>query len=339
MCGNSGSNPAFVDPRCGRAVQTCLPGAPRLSRVIGRRFRYSQPPPDRLTVDQTGKGGAGALRYWMLRLFLTAQSRPPLLALLGETEEPDRRSRQQFLESVFTQELQFRHHGSDFIWRHYSIVEGTFLVGVIARRTTTRLGGSPTEDFGVKDAENWITANVLIDISDHPDGQKVAMEHDGALGTPFPVFRALVDYVNARQDDDWIISVHPITLSTDFWSVVQKHRGQISQIELTFVPPNIFGGSSATETAMKELNKIDNMTEMEVKIKNPSKALTPQSERLREAVDYISKGGGEIQLKSGNEVLYSSETVVDTQSIPDETEVQQADPGVLRGIIKLLFGR
>jgi hypothetical protein len=219
---------------------------------------------------------------------------------------------------------------------------GDKIVGVLAKEDSVRVAGPPEENFALHDVSNWDTANVLIDSSAADDGQKVAMQNVAALGQPPAIFRTLVNHINsANPESDWVISVNAITTREQFWAAAERYRGHISEIDLQFEVPNIWGGESETEKALRELKEQNNAQQVEVKIKNQQGKIQPDSERVRESVDYIAKGGGAALLRDETQnVVYSTETEENIVTIPVDPDfpIQDANTSVLRDLIRRIFG-
>jgi hypothetical protein len=279
------------------------------------------------------------MRYAMLQLFLARRVKE---ADLFSKLEPER-SRQQFLLDVFTKETRFEHWKRPYVYKPFPsvdvTVDATVAVGVIAKEHTVTIAGPPEEAFVPKEVEDWDTANVLIDAS--ADQQIAAMQP--TVGAAVHIFRSLADHINANNPaSEWMIAVNPVTTKEQFWGIAEKYKGHISEIDLSFAVPNIWGGQSETEKALKELRTENNAQEVEVKIKNKDGQLNPDSERLRRSVEYIAQGGGTAKLRDDtHNTIFSSdnEENIITTSIEPDFPIQGADAGMIASLIKRLFGK
>jgi hypothetical protein len=277
------------------------------------------------------------MRYAMMQLFLTRRvAEGDLLSLL-----PPDKTRQQYLDQVFSTEIRFEHYKRPYVFKPFPMLkDSSHIIGVIAKERTITVAGPPEQSFLPKSVEDWETANLLIDTSETE--QRAAMQTQPSVGNPLQIFRSLIDHINiTHPNTEWTISTNPVTRREEFWSAVERNRGHIAEIDLSFVVPNIWGGSSETEKALKDLKEKNNAQEVEVKIKNREGQLVPDSDRVRESVNYIAKGGGEVQLRDENQsTLYSSsqeESVVTIPIAPD-FPVQGADTGMITSLIHRLFG-
>jgi hypothetical protein len=136
---------------------------------------------------------------------------------------------------------------------------------------------------------------------------------------------------------NWIVSINAIINNSEFWEIVSKNAGKISEIELAFVTPNIWNGKTATDDALKALRSKNNAQEVEVKLINHDKNLKPDSEEVRSAVEYISKGGGRTRIKRGNKILYNSENKAISETPDEDIAIQDADLQLIYALFRRLF--
>jgi hypothetical protein len=273
------------------------------------------------------------MRYSILQLFLAERVKETdLFSSLGVA-----RTRQQFLSDVFSKETRFEHWKRPYVYKPFSSPDSAYVIGVIAKEHLVTVAGPPEEEFVNKQVEDWDTANVLIDT--FSTEQLAAMQP--TVGAAVHIFRSLADHINASTTAEWIIAVNPVTTKEQFWGVAEKYKGHIAEIDLSFAVPNIWGGQSETEKALKELKTENNALEVEVKIKNRDGQLNPDSDRLRQSVAYIARGGGTAKLRDdSNNTIFSSdneENIVTTPIDPD-FPIQSADEGMIASLIKRLFG-
>lgn len=278
------------------------------------------------------------MRYWMMQMLLTRRDEGTLFDALDP-----RPARQPYLAEVFNRETQFEYWNQSYVYKPFvTLADPAVVAGVIGRLHSLHVAGPPEEAFAPKQVQDWDTANVLINIASTPDGQKAAMQI-GSVGNPLHIFDALAEQINsANSSSPWLINVNAVTRQEQFWEVAQRYQGHIKELDLSFDVPNIWDGASETEKALKRLRDENNAQEVEIKIKNKSGALQPDSQQIRGSVDYIAKGGGEAQIKDDHDtVVYSSkqeESVVATPVDPDPP-IQEADEGMVRSLIRQIFGK
>jgi len=275
------------------------------------------------------------MRYWMMQLSLVRRDEGTLFFPLDP-----RQSRQEYIQSVFNRETRFEYWNAPYVFKPFPTPDNTILIGVIGRQHVVSVAGGPEEGFIQKDIQDWETANVLIDSG--PVAQTVAMQHRTQTN-PLNIFHALVEHINSHTENSiWSIAVNSITRQEQFWEVAERYRDHLKELDLSFQVPNIWGGSTETEDALKKFRDENNAQEVDFKIKKRDGKLQPDSERIRQSVDYIAKGGGEVQLRDDHDaVVYSSateESVVTTPIDPD-FPIQEADQGMIRSLIQRIFGK
>jgi hypothetical protein len=275
------------------------------------------------------------MRYSMLQLLLASRDAGTLLSQI-----PPRQTRQQYIQRTFGSEITFQHYQATYVYRPFKTPNSDFLVGVVARERPVTIGGPPEEQFIHKEIVSWETANVFIDTSADGEGQKVAMQN--VVGQPLAIFKSLVDHINSsNQNADWLIEVNAITSKEQFWSIAEQYRGHIKEVDFDFAVPNIWGATTETEKALREFKEKNNAQSVEVKIKNKDGKLNPDSERVREAVEYAAKGGGVSRIRDDTEAtVFSSdreESNITTPLIEPDPPIQEADIDLIRSLIRRIF--
>src|SRR5260370_5154203 len=280
-------------------------------------------------------GWEHCVRYHLMQLFLARRDEG---TLFGTT--PARQSRQKCIQEIFAREIQFEHFKQPYVFEPFESPQSDKIVGVIGKERSVTVAGPPAEKFAHHEVSNWETANVLIDSSGGGDGQKIAMQT--TIGQPIAIFRSLVDHVNNMHVVlEWLVVVNAITTREQFWTAAERYRGHIAEIDLAFEVPNIWDGQSETEKALRELKEKNNAQEVEVKIKNKDGQLIPDSQRIRDSVEYITRGGGKAQLRDETQAtIYTSDSEENAVSVPVEPDaaVQDADVRLLQYLIGRLFG-
>jgi hypothetical protein len=278
----------------------------------------------------------------MMRLFLADRFAGTLWE--DEPRDTEHSTREEYLRSVFTNEVRFKHRKQTYVFTPYPSPSGAILTGVVAREHTITVGRPPEENYQKADVPDWDTANVFIDVSGHDDGQKVAMQDVGSVGAPLSVFRSLADYINRREQlADWLIAVNSITSDKDFWKVVAENQGHITEIDLVFAAPNIWGGVSETEKGLKKLEQKNGIKETEIKLRNSEGNVNPGTSDdggvIATSIDYINRGGGRYKAKCRRKTIYNSEDNV-IKKIPDkDIPIQDAEQHVVIALATWLMSK
>lgn len=283
----------------------------------------------------------------MIRLFLTERQQLNLPLINGapiSDSRPMLLTRQEYIRDIFGRERRFPYRDQVYCYTPFES-DGNILTGVVARERTVKIGMPPEAHYQTAMVPDWDTSNVFVDISGDIDGQKIAMQESPVVGQPLAILRSFMDSINRDNLlQKWTIIVNNITSDDDFWSAVSKYKGRIAEIDMVFAAPNIWGGQTETEKALRELNKINGMTETEVKIKNPEGKIDPGSAddggAIAESVNYIRRGGGSIKMKSTRRrPIYNSDNHVVKKSPNEDYAVQAAERSVVLALAKWLLDR
>lgn len=249
------------------------------------------------------------MRYVYLRLFLSEIEQPPILLKTGTIQQ--RLPRQEYLEDVFNRRWHFSHYSKDMVYVPIERGEGddqTFTFGRVGRKVSSSENASPDEKFETTKHVAWMAANLLLNTSSSPDGQKLAIQDRIEVGKPISIINSLVNHINETlEDSGWIISANPIVERQSFWEAVEKHKGQITRAEFTYVTPNVLGIRSKLNERLKEYRANENAQEVTVILSEPKGQLQLNSQEVHDAVDYTSEGGGSAKLKVGRETIFDSQ--------------------------------
>ena len=248
------------------------------------------------------------MKYHYLRLFLLPQAQLPLFeesnALPANTTRPE------YLSYIFRQRIDFIHRKKQFVYVPIGEEErdtGPVLLGRVGRLVYTTVNAPPEADFEEIDLDSWRAANLLIDTSDQPDGQKVAFQHHAHVGKPLPIAESLVMHINRINPiSGWLMEINPITEKQSFWDAVSQHGSEITRAEFTFVTPNIFGFHTTLNDDLRRMREQHNASSVTEVLQNPKGNLDLKGENIEGAVEYITEGGGQSKLKAGSDTVYDS---------------------------------
>ena len=279
------------------------------------------------------------LRYHYLRLSLLPKERPPILEAANAV--PPARSRQQYLRGIFNERIDFEHWKRMLVYVPVGVEdgpEGPLMLGRIGRSIASTENAPPESGFEEITRPSWRAANVIIDTSDHPDGQKVAFQLHPNVGRPLPIAARLVDHLNeVNPDSGWLIEINLIKNQQTFWDAANRHRGEITLAEFTFVTPNILGIRSQLNKELKGKRERHNATSVTEALHNPKDNLDLDDAQVKDAVDYISEGGGKTKLKVGRETVYDSENEGRLVEVEDDEPLTRGNPSTWKRISSKLF--
>ena len=253
------------------------------------------------------------MRFVLARMFLL--ERPQIDAFERTSKSGLRPTREEWLRSVFGEVINFSHRQAE---RKYNPDHGRTEIAdlIIARigRETSLKDNDPEDNLRERVRPIWRACLVIIDPKHHGDGQKVAIETSTEVGSAFGNFKSLVTAINARvPPEPYLIELHAISDQTNFWEYVKQNRGNVTSITLEVSMPNMFGGESSFEEDVKALRDREKARHLRETIENPD-GLDPETERMRAAVSYATRGGGRVKAKAKNALPYDSQSDVQHMS-------------------------
>lgn len=252
-------------------------------------------------------------RFQLFRLSLTRTQQPDLFG-------PDSdRSRSEYLTSAFAKDRSFDHYGTQFYFRpdhNRSRPDGR--LGRLGREITVDENLPPEEDFLEVSHESWKACVVVIDPTDHADGQKASVQVDIRIGKPLSIFRTLVKAINEEERlAPYLITAEPIFDTSSFWEFASKNRGAITSITFEFTVPN--GLWSANSSLREELNQAREHIRAQKVISTfkSEQAIDVESDQIREAVNYAGSGSGEFKAIARNNRRFNSANKSKITTIPE----------------------
>lgn len=228
---------------------------------------------------------------------------------LIERDQPDifveRMSREDWLRAHLGQAIEFRHMGKTLHWvpKDWS---DELISGYIERKRSKTQHHGPPEGGDEFVGEEWQGSIVIIDPVHRPGGQKLAFEHDEAVGQPAAILTTLVNRLNQDSTSQYALHFKPLIREGTFARFVQKHGGTLEYVSFKFTVPNmIFGAETKTETGLKRIGKETGAQEVELKLESDDgvRADTPS---VVEAVEYAEEGNARITAKARNGDYWSS---------------------------------
>lgn len=100
--------------------------------------------------------------------------------------------------------------------------------------------------------------------------------------------------------------------------------------------PNMFGGSSSFEEDVKRLRDREKARRVKETIENED-GLEPETERMRDAVSYATRGGGKVKARAKNAAPYDStkdKKYLEAPLDPDSRDVEQKKRSALDAMDK-----
>lgn len=249
-------------------------------------------------------------------------------------------TREEYLRLVFGEDRVFEHYGNMFHYKAQAGSPDTALLGRIGRRVEMEENLSPAEGLLEAVHETWKAAVLVVDPTDHVDGQKAALEIDRQVGGPLALLTALAEAINIDHPDaPFHIEVNPIFDASSFWTWAAEHEGQVTEVAFDLIAPNgLFNTRNSVRDEMKSAREQTGANEVSVKLKS-SDAIDVSSDPVIEAVEYAVSSGGKVRGKAANGDRFNSSQRPKTTSISSDDGGNE--PLILRAARKIseILGR
>lgn len=230
-------------------------------------------------------------------------------------------TREQHLRDAFGQSWSFLHRKVpfDFVQIDTDPAAPDVVFGRIGRPIRREENKSREEGFAEVDHNAFKAALFVLDPTGWEDGQKIALQIDPEVGTPFSVLTSLVEHINAQtHSSPFLMEVQPLFDGHDFWRFVGAHKHEITRLAFHFTAPN---GPWSLTTSLKAdqeaYKKITGATQIDTTFKNPE-GLDVDNDFIREAVEYTETGSGTVKAKTKSGASFSSTSTPITVRLPDE---------------------
>ena len=234
-------------------------------------------------------------------------------------------TREMWLRDILGRDIRFQHRGGNF---HYAPVQEhdagkDMIVGRIGRQITVVENEPPEGHLAETERETWKAAIVLIDPTHHGDGQKVAVGFLPTIGRPIPIFESLANSIN-NNDEPFVLEVNAIVPSETFWNFVKAHEGQITTVQFEFVAPNMFGEADDYDREMRDMNREERAQKAKLALESKD-GLNLNTQKIKRAADYTTKGAGSIRARTKNNIRYNSKDKAKKVSVPNK-EIDDMPP-------------
>lgn len=224
------------------------------------------------------------------------------------------------MADAFAQNFKFSHRKSDFHFAPASAATASdVILGRVGRTFTTNENAPPEQGFMDTTHEGWKACVVVIDPTEHDDGQKVAVQVDLRVGAPMAILRSLTQHINANSaGQPYHIEVEPIFNASDFWEFAKANEGSVTSVTFEFIAPN--GPWNTTESIheeMREWRKAAGAQKVITTIQSDD-GLNTDAEQIKEGVDYVTKGSGKLTARARGRRRFSSTTRPSTAILADD---------------------
>jgi hypothetical protein len=246
-----------------------------------------------------------------------------------------------YLRRAFTRDWVFQHRGTEFHYKankKFSTPEA--LLGRLGRQVTSEENRPPEEDFIEIVHDGWKACVLVVDPTDHADGQKASLQIDRQVGKPNSLMASLIKAINEEYTDaPYSLEAQPIFDSSTFWQFAEENKGLITSLTFEFVVPN--GLWSARDNAREGLVRFrDKMSAQKVITTFKSEdGLNTDAEPVHDAVSYAEKGSGAIKARAIGKKTFNSQMtpkVVTLKEAEDEMKRESIISRVAQKISEVL---
>ena len=149
-----------------------------------------------------------AIVFELFRLSLLVR---PQLDAFKQQEEGQPQSRESWIRQVFQDRQPFERRGI----RHEYVPldgDGEIIVGKVGKLITKEENAPPDRALTDVTRDAWTAAVMVLDPTEHEDGQKIAIEKNRDIGASRSTVRALCDAINQRHS-----GATPLSRTVGFW--------------------------------------------------------------------------------------------------------------------------
>lgn len=246
-------------------------------------------------------------------------------------------SRQDFLRDNFKKTFRFSGWGGVSLLYQYIQEDDEVIAGAICRWISEVSEANPDDPFAEVEGGRWLRAAFFFNIEDHQ--QVFAIEHNGAVGAPSSILSSLVKLVNTRSEGfPYHIEVAELNVKGSFRQAIESYPGPITTLSFRYVVPNPPDVEKETREALKKLGKHTGAEEVVERLKSSS-GIKVDSDYIRDAVEYVEDGGGDVTAKDGGRVIFKSSQRVRTEDVSDELAPRGTPISGIASVVKWVLRR
>ncbi len=249
-------------------------------------------------------------------------------------------TRADWLRKVFSNATPFSHHGTEF---HYAPSlddsDEDILVGRVGRHVLREENLPPDEGLEDVTRDTWLAAVLVLDPTEHEDGQKLAIQHIQNVGNPSSLLKQLTQAINESNQGPYQIEPSQIVEAQSFWDYVEKYRGLITSISFDFISPNMIGADDEFHAEMREFRDNEKARKVKLILQNED-GINAETDRVKRAVNYsLSESRGKVTAKAKGKPSYSSNNEVKLSYVDDVKEKGVELIKVARELSNRILGR
>lgn len=221
-------------------------------------------------------------------------------------------TRVEWIKVLFSTDVEFTHYGSLYHYVPKPLSDGSdVLIGRLGRKTYSTKNTPPESGLEEYIDETWRASVIVVDPTEHGDGQKVAMQKLRDVGSPLSLLPRLLQAFDEHYASDgapFLTAINPIGNAQEFKKFVEKNRGKITRITFFLDVPNMFNSDDEYDKEMKAYRDKDQAQKVKIEISNPD-GVDANSERVSfTAEKAVERGTGKVTAKAiGKNNTFSSQ--------------------------------
>jgi hypothetical protein len=239
-------------------------------------------------------------------------------------------TRETWIRDFFSIPREFFHFGAPYIFvpdpAGAKYLPRQLICGRIARAKMLPELTAPDAGLQPTVHRSWRAAVLIIDPTDHADGQKVAFEQSGDVGTALAVLRSLARAMNDQTSQErYSAEVFAIVEESSFWKFAEAHNYQKKILTLDVAVPNMFDGPEDFKDELKKLRDRNNAARVRTTLKSDG-SLNTRAKNIAPIINYAEKGAGTVKARTVDGVPYNSQDHAKRVSIEvDQGEAERPD--------------
>ncbi|MET3602201.1 hypothetical protein [Martelella mangrovi] len=232
-------------------------------------------------------------------------------------------TRETWLREKFSKEFKFVHRSNEFFFvpeaSEITGIPTRLIVGWVARNRAMKERTAPWDGLDPTEHESWQAALIMIDPTDHADGQKVAMESRPEVGNkPEAILASLAKHISDESPNGpFAVSAFPITIARSFMSFVEENKDKISSITYDVAVPNMFNGTDDFSEEMRNLRDNANISRVKTNLSSEG-VITTEGTHLAEIAVHAEQGGGNIKARTIDDKTYNSDDYAASEDVDME---------------------
>ncbi len=276
--------------------------------------------------------------YRRFNLFrLSLRRRPPDLFENLEV----RLSRCDWIKRLFSERVDFQYYGKKYVYiADENQPFSDRILGRLGREICGRENNPPEQGFKPKRHEAWIASRIVVDPTEHHDGQKVAIEDRREVGSPSALASHLLQKLeDVQKVPHYLSAIHPISNDRTFWKWVNQNNEQITRLTFVLEVPNLFGSDEELEKEMQKYRDEENAQKVKIEISNPD-GIKTKTERVQYTVDRaMARGTGKVTAQTAAGNYFSSQKNYESVKIQERTDGEINDSDITSDVTERILGR